>query len=339
MAAPGTAQAPQQAVSVSPPKSSDGAPYNELERKRARDRKSQQAMRDRTKYQLQNLTEQVKYLTQVVEEKDANNKRLQVQMESLESELESIKLENGALRLRLIGQPNDRSTDLLPRWQIPPSNTVPTCMSDQIIQDFLASGRSGAGFTPASPGGAERAVYVDKPNFCLLLDRTQRPADAVSRIIGDIVLSYKEIETLPKQVSVFYLMTTLLKWQLLLDEASWDQVPTFLRPTQQQLTIPHPAWIDRIPWPRVRKYLIDHPSITLDAFAMVYSTNFDVSWAYDPKHVVFPAGQSADGLQNIIVNPVFEQHIRDIRNWIVTDAFLTTFPEIGGLIDADTRPV
>ena len=338
MAANGGVQSLEQATSASPSGNNEAIPHNEVQRKRARDRKSQQAMRDRTKYQLQNLNEQVKYLTQVIEERDASNTKLHGQVESLESELEHVKLENGALRLRLIGQPNDRSSDVLPRWQIPPSNTVATCMSDQIIQDFVAAGRSGEDFRPSSPG-AETAVYVDKPNLCFLLDRNQRPADAVSRIIGDIVLSYKEIETLPKQVSVFYIMTSLLRWQLLLDEASWDQVPVFLRPTQQQLTTPHSAWIDRIPWPSVRRYLIEHPAISLDDFAIVYSTNFDISWAYEPRHVVLSAGKTAGGLQNIMVNPVFQEHIQDIRNWIVTPAFRTKFPEMGELIDADTRPV
>ena len=152
------------------------------------------------------------------------------------------------------------------------------------------------------------------------------------------MLAYKEIDTLPKQVSVFYTMTSLLKWQFLLDEASWKAVPAFMRPSVQQLTTPHAAWVDRIPWPRVRKYLIEHPSITLDDFAIVYSTNFNIKWPYDPQHCAVPAGVGDDGGQIIAINPVFEEHVKDIKNWIVTNAFRVKFPAMAELIDLDTKP-
>jgi hypothetical protein len=337
MASNGAVRSPEQTVSASSSERSD-----ELERKRARDRKSQQAMRDRTKWQLQNLTEQVTYLSRLVEEKNEHNARMQVQVQSLQSELEQLKDENGALRLRLIGQPIDSlesRSDTLPLWQIPTANTTPTCMSDQIIQSFVASSRAGEEIAPSTPGlHTAVATYADRPNLCFLLDRNHRPADALSNMVGDIVLSYKEIETLPKQASVFYIIATLLKWQLLLDEPSWKQVPTFLRPTQQQLTVPHAAWIDRIPWPRVRKYLIEHPAITLDDFAVVYSTNFDISWPYDPQHVVLQAGSSEYDSNLVVINPVFQEHIQEIRTWVVTEAFRVRFPEMAELIDEDTRP-
>jgi len=33
-----------------------------------------------------------------------------------------------------------------------------------------------------------------------------------------------------------------------MDKKSWDLMPVWLRPTPSQLTTPHAAWIDRIPW-------------------------------------------------------------------------------------------
>lgn len=35
---------------------------------------------------------------------------------------------------------------------------------------------------------------------------------------------------------------------VLLDKQSWDLMPDWLRPVPSQLTTPHSAWIDRIPW-------------------------------------------------------------------------------------------
>lgn len=322
--------------SASPSDSHGPFPNSDLERKRARDRKSQQAMRDRTKHQLRYLNEQIQYLSQILEERDASNTRLHGKVQSLESELEQIKIENGALRLRLMGQPLDSSPAVSSPWQVPVVNSPPGNMADQIIQNFMESKRPGT--TPSSVNAdCIPTVCADIPNLSFFVDRTQRPVDELSTIVGDIVLSYKEIDTLPKQVCVFHTISCLLRWQLLLDEESWNQLPSFMRPTQRQLTTPHAAWIDRIPWPRVRTYLIENPSITLDTFATVYSTNFDISWAYEPRHVLLTASVSDAAVTNIIINPVFQEHVHDIRNWHVSEAFRARLPEVAELIDADTK--
>ena len=54
-----------------------------------------------------------------------------------------------------------------------------------------------------------------EPNLCSLLDTDRRTEDDISNAVADIIRAYTEIETLPKQVAVFYIMTTLLKAQYL----------------------------------------------------------------------------------------------------------------------------
>lgn len=318
-----------------PPTPSSPNRNDELQKKRARDRKSQQAMRDRTKWQLQTLQEQVRYLTQVVGEKDELNGGLHNRLRLLEVEAEQLRDQNAALRLRLMRQsPAETDSDAIPRWQIPPSNIPPTCMADQIIQNFINSGRSGDGVPATSPGG-HIAVFVDKPNLCALLDKDQRAEDILSNIVSDILLAYKEIATLPKQVAAFHGIATLLKWELLLDEHSWKQIPPYFRPIVEQVTTPHAAWIDRVPWPRVRRYFIQHPHITLDDFAGTYSTNFNINWPYEHSHVIIEMPPAEGGSRRVIANPVFEEQLQNIRNWFVTDAFRVRFPEISRLIDEE----
>lgn len=338
MATDGQARSPDLSTSISPSESHGPSPNNELERKRARDRKSQQAMRDRTKHQLRQLNEQIEYLSHIIEEKDASNTRLHGRVQTLESELEQIKVENGALRLRLMGQPLDRSPISTPPWRVPMANTAPSNMADQIIQDFMESRRPSETYSRAT---ADRlpTVCADRPNLAFFVDRTQRPTDELSTIVGDIIFSYKEIDTLPKQVSVFHAVSSLLKWRLLLDEASWNQLPPFMRPTQEQLTTPHAAWIDRIPWPSVRDYLIRNPSIDLDTFASSYSTNFGVSWAYDPRHVLLNGSVSGNEAGYFVINPVFQEHVHDVRNWHVSGSCRAKFPAISACIDADRASV
>jgi hypothetical protein len=151
-------------------------------------------------------------------------------------------------------------------------------------------------------------------------------------VVGDIVRSYTEIDTLPRKIAVHFLMSTLLHWQLLQDEQSYAHMPQWLRPEPSQLTIPHAAWIDRIPWPRARNYLIHHPDITLDEFAAGYSATFDISWKYDPSHVVIRTGAEPN---ESYINPIFEEHIRQLSNWSVGEAFRKRFPDLSRIIATD----
>lgn len=84
--------------------------------------------------------------------------------------------------------------------------------------------------------------------------------------------------------------------------------------------------------PNARDYLIVRPEITLDHFAAVYSTSFSIRWPYDPLHVLLKA--SVPG-EEIRINPVYEEHIRQLSNWEAGRAFRDRYPEIGKIIDRD----
>lgn len=149
-------------------------------------------------------------------------------------------------------------------------------------------------------------------------------------------------------------------------------MPPWLRPVPLQLQAEHPAWIDRIPWPNARIYLIKHPYVTFDDFASIYSSSFHVSWPYDHSHVFIPVPSShqppspsapsmnpesrlanwfpsngpeaikSDGAagtanEGAVLNPVFEQHLRQLRNWSVSDGFKRKFPELSVIIESDSQ--
>jgi hypothetical protein len=106
--------------------------------------------------------------------------------------------------------------------------------------------------------------------------------------------------------------------------------------------------------PHGRTYLISHPEITFDDFAMVYSSTFDVSWPYNPSHIIetsntCPHASSISSISSmdggashscadhgISLNPVYEQHLRQLKNWTVGDKFRRKFPELSAIIDQDS---
>ncbi|KAH6898114.1 hypothetical protein B0T10DRAFT_577616 [Thelonectria olida] len=320
----------------------------ELQRKRARDRKSQQAMRDRNKYTIQSLSEQVAYLSGALKERARAFDMLETNLGFLETENAQLRIQNAALQLSLMGRHgvdddaahspgvvSNASSIGRALWELHPNNTPAGCLADQILQGFVDAIRAEGALLHTSPG--ERAArFPLRPNLGSLLEQNHSSDDDISNVVADVLRTYREIEGLPKQVAVFYLMATLLKWMVLLDKQSWDLMPDWLRPIPSQLAMPHSAWIDRIPWPRAREYLIRHPEITLDDCAAPYSSGFKLNWPYDPASVLLAASVNGNGTPEITINPVYEEHMRQIRNWTVGDAFRSKFPELSRLIDLDS---
>jgi len=74
---------------------------------------------------------------------------------------------------------------------------------------------------------------------------------------------------------------------------------------------------------------------------MVYSSSFEVSWPYSPSHVIGSNAGSNGGEggdrhgMGISLNPVYEQHLRQLRNWSVGEKFRRKFPELGEIIERD----
>ncbi|KAH7162099.1 hypothetical protein B0J13DRAFT_1407 [Dactylonectria estremocensis] len=321
---------------------------HELQRKRARDRKSQQAMRDRNKWTIQTLSDQVACLSSALDERTRAMSLLETRLGFLETENSQLRTQNAALQLSLMGRDDlgedigtspgavSTASSIRPAlWELHPKNTPPSCLADQILQGFADSIRTDGVLTPASPGARSKRFPL-RPNLCSLLDKSHHSDDEISNVVADVLRTYCEIEGLPKQVAVFYVMATLLKWMVLLDKQSWDLMPDWLRPVPSQLTTPHSAWIDRIPWPRAREYLISHPEITLDDFAAPYSSGFKLNWPYDPASVLLPASVNGNGTAEMTINPVYEEHMRQIRNWTVGEAFRNKFPELSHEIDLDS---
>ena len=218
-------QAPSGPSAVSPASGSSESSFGnvkskelELQRKRARDRKSQQAMRDRTKWTIANLTEQVSFLTQTLDERTRDVGLLDARLRMLETDNAHLRAQNAALQLSLIGSTAVHSpteTIALPTkprdiWEMAPMNSPASCIADQILQGFLDSKR-GECVMVAEHGSSVTSAYPLKPNLASLLHKDRRTDDDISNVVGDIVRSYLEIDTLPKQVAVFYVMSTLLK--------------------------------------------------------------------------------------------------------------------------------
>lgn len=355
-----------------------------LAHKRSLDRKAQQAARSRTKWTIENLQFQVAQLNNVLANETT---RFQSLLDEAHAETTALRTENEALKTQLETAirehaapmdhgPSSRSMDsplqvaLLP-YEAVPWNTTPGCLSDRILQTYATAARIRV--------HATSDIFLEEsPDLTALLaqERSTNPS-GVSSVVSDVLLAYKEINTLPKKAACLYVMYKLLnvrhleqhsiagglanwgQWFIYRTQLTYDQMPRWLAPVPLQLRSKHAAWIDRIPWPSARIYLIRHPEITFDEFVKYYSSSFDVSWPYDDEFVLItappksPTTDSAfntwfipnDNITNInlppaetpILNPVFEQHLRQLKNWRVSSTFTDRFPELSAAMIDDSR--
>jgi hypothetical protein len=190
-----------------------------LERKRARDRRNQQAVRDRTRDTVQKLTDQVEVLELSLAERNREVASLSLRLEVLGSENAHLQIQIAALDTGAIGKKaseenantQDPTSLMTPRqaWEIAPFNNAPNCIADQIWLSFINLKRQRNVFVSKNHS-AKAAPYIFKPDITSLFDRQRTGDDEISKVASDMVKSYSEIGSMPMQIAIHYIMSLLL---------------------------------------------------------------------------------------------------------------------------------
>ncbi|KAF2189099.1 hypothetical protein K469DRAFT_626975 [Zopfia rhizophila CBS 207.26] len=272
----------------------------------------------------------------------------------------------------LVGQ---NAPPMVPHLTLP-RTIAATCPLDVIMLDFLADRHARA--TEGVP--LKDLVGPLYPNFTSLVysDRNIE-AHPLSKLFTDILRTFPDICGLPEQVAVVFIMFLIMRWQIEPTQENYDRLPDWVTPRASQLFVPHPCWIDHLPWPKLRDRCIStQPFTPFDSFFIPFTTTISLNWPYEPKDCLLPASKiqplslsttssipasspystavhagsppapptpgptvstpgamSAAGLpkeaDQWLINPAFESHLRDLKNWSLGPAFRTAFP---GFADA-----
>jgi len=204
-------------------------------------------------------------------------------------------------------------------------NSAATCPLDNLLLDFLHERRQRA----AEGVPTHEVIGPRYPSVSSLLN----PANSVyshplSKVFTDILATFPGICTLPEKVAVLYVMFVQMRWSISPTQENYDALPHFIRPTTKQLTIAHPVWLDHLPFPGMRDKLITDPLAEdlFDNFFIPFTSTISLNWPYEETDVFL---QTSDGSE-IMINPVFERHMRRGENWTLGDAFDKTFPQLRG---------
>lgn len=202
----------------------------------------------------------------------------------------------------------------------PVRNISPTCPLDGLLLDFLAERQQRA----AEGISNQKLVGPAYPSVSSLLNPERSIySHPLSKVFTDILSTFPDLSALPEQVAVLYIMFLIMRWQISPTQETYDRLPDWVTPRPSQLFTPHPAWVDHIPWPRMRDRMVHlYPNIPLENFFIPYTTTLSLNWPYDPSDTLLSLPDSDE----LAINPVFERHLRDLNNWTLGPAFAKAFP-------------
>lgn len=214
-------------------------------------------------------------------------------------------------------------------WATPSLHHERTCTMDDILLKLLQERRD-----LLAQGQPRSAVVGPRyPSVASLLNKDSSPTHPLSDIFIAIIHTFPSLNRLPEQLATVYLMFLIMRWQVELTEESYDRLLPFARPVPIQLTKPHPAWMDMVPFPLMREAMIRNMGeYDIDEFWVPYTNTLSVNWPYDDSYVLIqmPGTGGEQGEPEVTINPVFDQHIRNVENWTVGEAFRRRFPELHG---------
>ncbi|KAM3078153.1 hypothetical protein ACMFMF_004562 [Clarireedia jacksonii] len=220
--------------------------------------------------------------------------------------------------------PNSTSSEINGH-SAPIRNGPPTCPLDSLLLDFLHERQAAAANGVSTP----KLVGPCYPSVSSLLNPSRsNSSHPVSKVFTDILGTFPDLSTLPEKVAVLYVMFLLMRWQIHPSRENYDRLPSWITPRPSQIFTPHPAWIDHLPFPKMRDVLVrdyNPRDYLFDNFFIPFTSTLSLNWPYEPTDTLLSAGAGGDD-DELVINPVFERHMRRLENWSLGPAFASAFP-------------
>lgn len=218
----------------------------------------------------------------------------------------------------------DPNVGMIPRFAAPVRNNAPTCPLDSLLLDFLHERRQ----RTAEGESVHKVIGPQYPSISSLLNpESSVYSHPLSRVFTDILAKFPDISGLPERVAVLYIMFLIMRWQVSPTRENYERLPPWARPLQCQLYTPHPAWLDHLPFPRMREKLVqvcNQPEYHFDNFFIPYTTTLTLSWPYHDTDTLLQSPNSGE----LMINPVFERHLRNLDNWKLGEVFGRQLPAL-----------
>lgn len=208
-------------------------------------------------------------------------------------------------------------------WAALPKNVPPTCPLDGILLKFLHSRRQEpSNGVPRGPFGGPAYPSV----LSLLNPSSTGGVDPLSQVMVDIISKFPGISGLPEQVAILMNMFLFMRWCVSPTPENYGRIPEWCRPRPAQLFEAHAAWMDYVPWPKIREKLVSAKlgSYPFENWFIPFTTGLSVNWPYDDMDCLL----STSNREEPIVNPAFERHIMRLENWSLGPTFEEAYSDL-----------
>ncbi|KAI3299448.1 hypothetical protein DTO002I6_1675 [Penicillium roqueforti] len=209
-----------------------------------------------------------------------------------------------------------------PAFAAPVQNLTATCPLDTILLEFLHSRQREA----AQGIPRQKLAGPPYPSVSSLLNPERSVySHPVSKVFTDILRAFPDVDSLPEQVAVLYSMFLIMRWQIYPTQENYERLPDWLTPRPTQLLHPHPAWMDYVPWPRMRDRIVtNYQNYPFENWFIPYTREMSLNWPYEDTDCLLSTGDSGE----LVINPVFERHMRNLSNWSLGPGFAKCFPAL-----------
>ncbi|CAK7212670.1 hypothetical protein SCUCBS95973_001542 [Sporothrix curviconia] len=214
-------------------------------------------------------------------------------------------------------------------WSTLPPHLPATCLLDEVVIDILLSRR----LLESSGGNNQEfqrrnfpsiqsllnpvlslATSLDDTDSDAALSSSPSSPGPVTNTIVNKIIHVMTVPTLPEQIAILYVMSSVIRWLISPTESNYDAMPEWLRPTPSQLVEPHPPWVDLFVWPRGREQLCRLPQYHAQNALMSRLCNetISINWPHHPSDMILQMNGT-----EYVLNPIFDRHIKNVSNWTI----------------------
>jgi hypothetical protein len=216
-----------------------------------------------------------------------------------------------------------RSYQSRPAHACVPQYCAPVCTLDSLLLDFVNERRA-----RLAEGIPEAEVLGPKyPSFnTILYPNPNIPTHPMTRFFRDILATFPDINTPVEKIAVAYVMFLIMRWHISPTAEHFERMPTWVRPTTWQITMPHPIWLDHLPWPDMRSEIVkNYQRYPFESFFIPFTRTLKVHWPEGDLNLYEnPRGAAPDG--ECVLSRAFEANIRNLDNWSLGSAFAREYP-------------
>ncbi|KAJ6028810.1 Protein of unknown function DUF3425 [Penicillium herquei] len=330
------------------------------ERKRQRDRRAQQNLRDKKLRYTASLEQQVAHCEEHHDEKGV--KRLLEIIAGLRKQNETLLARQAALK-GLVSSWDEKvqETNVPNPWlaqgidSAEPSNQTPGPVSENSVPLTMLKNDSSSNicsvetspwnklplysddFSDMKAVSCPWFAYPDKINACP--DTPDSPLDILygsqTNTLANMIhiaLERRPIRD-PERLAIGWIIYHFSRWIVAPSPATYERLPSFLRPIEDQLTIPHPIALSGIPWPKVRSNMIRQWHIydlNREAFFGMFACCIKIRWPWGVKVL-----ERTDDNQ-LRIKPAFYDTFMREEGWGITTEFISRFPDLMTDVDVDS---